>query len=508
MRLIQSLLKQTAYPHSVSAIELIETHISWVLLTGQFVYKIKKAVQFDFLDFSTLEKRRFYCEEEWRLNRRFAPELYMQVVPITGTIENAKINGDGEIIEYAVQMRQFPAHQLLSKMANHGCLNAEMIDQLADIVANFHRDANVAISSNHYGTADEIHRWFLGNFAPIRSLVENAEFLQQLARLELWGEQELSKITPLMQHRKQLGFIRECHGDLHLGNIALFENRVLPFDGIEFNPALRWIDVMNEIAFVVMDLQQRNLKPFATRFLNHYLSQTGDYSGLSLLRYYLVYRALVRAKIALLRWQQHQNPPDFQEAEHYANLAEAFTTPKTPVLLITHGYSGSGKSTLSRKVAEMFGAIHLRSDVERQRLFATSKNQDNYSTEKSQQIYQQLADFAAPILDAGFSVFVDATFLKYEQRVLFQKLAAEKQVKFLILDFQATEEELSRRIIQRQQFGHDASEATLTVLQYQLQTAQPLTLAEQKQTLSAESGAENISQYLFLFQGEHHDRTN
>jgi predicted kinase len=311
-----------------------------------------------------------------------------------------------------------------------------------------------------------------------------------------------------MEQRKSQGFIRECHGDLHLGNIAWFENRVTPFDGIEFNAALRWIDVMNEIAFLVMDLQQRNLKPFATRFLNHYLSKTGDYSGVSLLRYYLVYRALVRAKIALLSWQQHQNLHDFQDAESYANLAEAFTAPKPPVLLITHGYSGSGKSTVSRKVAEKFGAIHLRSDVERHRLFSTSKNQDIYSAEKSQQTYQKLADFAETILDAGFSVFVDATFLKYEQRNLFQNLAVKKKVKFLILDFQATEEELSRRIIQRQQLGNDASEATLTVLQYQLQTAQPLTLAEQKQTLSAENGAENISRYLFLFQGEHHDTTN
>ncbi len=502
MNLIQSLLKPTAYPHSVATIELIETHISFVFLTGKFVYKIKKAVQFDFLDFSTLEKRRFYCEEEWRLNRRFAPELYVQVVPITGAIENAKINGGGEIIEYAVQMRQFPAHQLLSEMANHGRLDAPLIDQLADLAADFHRDANIDISGSSYGTVAEIHRWFSGNFAEICPIIENEKFLSQLARLENWGNQELLKNTSVMQQRKSQGFIRECHGDLHLGNITLFENHVTPFDGIEFNPALRWIDVMNEIAFVVMDLQQRNLKPFATRFLNRYLSKMGDYSGLSLLRYYLVYRASVRAKIALLRWQQHQNLHDYQEAEHYANLAEEFTTPPPPVLLITHGYSGSGKSTLSRKIAENFSTIHLRSDVERQRLFSTLKNQDSYSAEKSQQIYQQLANFAATILDAGFSVFIDATFLKCEQRDLFQNLATKKLVKFFILDFQEAEEELSRRVIQRQQLGNDASEATLTVLQQQLQTAQPLTSSEQKQAVSVESGAENISQYLFLFQGE------
>ncbi|MDD5754362.1 MAG: AAA family ATPase [Methylococcales bacterium] len=488
MNLIQSLQNPSAYPHSVSAIELIETHISWVLLTGQFVYKIKKPVQFDFLDFSTLEKRRFYCEEELRLNRRFAPELYLQVVPITGTLGNAKINGDGEVMEYAVKMRQFSADQLLSEMANQGRLDVEIIDQLADLIADFHYHANVDISDSYYGTVIETHRWFSGNFVHIRPYIQDDKFLQQLTQLENWGEQELLKNTPLMQQRKQQGFIRECHGDLHLGNITLFENRVTPFDGIDFNPALRWIDVMSDIAFIVMDLQYRNLGSFSYRFLIRYLSRNGDYSGLSLLRYYLVYRALVRTKVCVLRWQQHQNPQDLQDAKIYANLAENFTTPEPPALLITHGYSGSGKSTYSTKLAENDGIIHLRSDVERQRLFAESKSAVNlYSTEHTRQTYQKLADFAETILAAGFSVVCDATFLKIEQRDLFQKLANKMQVKFLILDFQVAEEELNRRIFQRQQLGNDVSEATLDVLQQQLKNAQPLTSDELNKVIRVHS---------------------
>lgn len=479
MNLIQSLFNSNAYQPPVNAIELIETHISWILLTGQFAYKIKKPVQFDFLDFSTLEKRRFYCEEELRLNCRFSSELYLHVVPITGTLEQPQINGIGEAIEYAVQMRQFSANQLLSEMA----LTTEIIDQLAAITADFHQRADVDISASSYGSATETHRWFSGNFVHIRPFFDATQ-------LELWGEQEWLKITPLMAQRKQQGFIRECHGDLHLGNIALFENRVTPFDGIEFNSALRWIDVMSDVAFLVMDLEQRNLKPLAYRFLNRYLSRTGDYSGISLLRYYLVYRALVRTKVSLLRWQQHQNSQDFVDAKNYANLAESFTTPKPPVLLITHGFSGSGKTTTSTKLAETFGIIHLRSDVERQRLFAAAENRDIYSAKHTQQTYQTLADFAVAILNAGFSVLIDATFLKLEQRVLFQKLATEQKVKFLILDFQATKEELSRRIIQRQQIGNDASEATLEVLQQQLKTAQPLTLLEQNDVIQANSAAD------------------
>jgi hypothetical protein len=494
MSLIQSLLKPAAYPHPVTALELIETHISWIILTGEYAYKIKKNIQFDFLDFSTLKKRHFFCDEELRLNRRLAPQLYLQVVPITGTLEQPKINGSGEILEYAVQMRQFCAKQLLSEIVTQGNLDSAMIDQLADLIADFHAHIKADTSNSVYGTVPTVQHWFLGNFAHIRPLLTDEKILGRLSQLEQWGKQELLKNTLLMAQRKQQGFIRECHGDLHLGNIALFENRVTPFDGIEFNPELRWIDVISEVAFVVMDLIQHGMTNFAYRFLNRYLTQTGDYQGLSLLRYYLVYRALVRTKIALLRWLQHQNSQDLREAENYLHLAENFSHPQPPVLMITHGYSGSGKSIFSEQLAETLGWIHLRSDVERQRLLGTAQhganravNQGIYSAANIQLIYQTLADLVAPLLNAGFSVIVDAAFLQREQRVLFEKLAIQKQVKFLILDFQASEPELSRRITQRLQSGNDASEATLAVLQQQLKTAQALTKAEQEKTIQIDS---------------------
>jgi uncharacterized protein len=325
VELSQALLKPTAYLHSVTALALIETHISWVFLTGQLAYKIKKSVQFDFLDFSTLEKRHLYCQEELRLNRRFAPDLYLQVVPITQASEQVQMGGSGEVIEYAVQMRQFSTEQLLSEMADKGELNLTLVEQLADCVADFHAQAKTDTTDSCYGTAAEMAHWFLGNFAAMRPVLKQAKFLQQLTRLERWGEQELVNNTDLIRQRKQHGFIRECHGDLHLGNIALINKQITPFDGIEFNPALRWIDVTSEVAFVVMDLEQRGMRDFAQCFLNRYLSRNGDYQGLHLLRYYLVYRALVRAKVALLRWLQHKNPQAFQEMESYLNLAEHFS---------------------------------------------------------------------------------------------------------------------------------------------------------------------------------------
>jgi aminoglycoside phosphotransferase family enzyme/adenylate kinase family enzyme len=499
--LIQALLNPAAYPHPVTHIELIETHISWVLLTGQYAYKIKKNVQFDFLDFSTLDKRHFYCQEELRFNSRFAPNLYLQVVPITGTAQHPHMNGSGEAIEYAVQMQQFDGSLLLSHIAERGELSTDIIDQLAELTAEFHRHAASDTSNSHFGTPQETHHWFQGNFAHIRPLISNEKFLQQILQLEQWGEQALLKNKSLMVQRKQQGFIRECHGDLHLGNITLIDGKVTPFDGIEFNPGLHWIDVISEIAFVVMDLQQRGFNRLAYRFLNRYLSASGDYEGLALLSYYLVYRALVRCKVALLRWQQHQNPQDLQEAESYACLAENYSQPKPAQLLITHGYSGSGKSTLSAKFSENLGIIHLRSDVERQRLIhkpeqgqaqklsSNEVNQGLYTTENVMLVYYRLVELASTLLDAGFSVLIDATFLQSKQRELFAELAAEKQVNLLILDFCAPVQELKRRISQRQNSGNDASEASIAVLEHQLKTAQAFSVAELEKVIQIDTCA-------------------
>ncbi len=503
MSLIQALLKPSAYPHAVDKIELIETHISLVLLTGQYAYKIKKNVQFDFLDFSTLEKRHFYCDEELRFNRRFAPDLYLTVVPITGSPEDPQINGSGTILEYAVQMRQFDNHELLSHIAQRGELSAAMIDELALLTAEFHTRAAKDTSSSHFGTPQEIHHWFAGNFNHIKPLISEPDFQHQIDRLQQWGEHQYNNNIKLMQQRKQDGFIRECHGDLHLGNIALINHKVTPFDGIEFNPGLHWIDVISEIAFVIMDLQQRGFQEYAYRFLNRYLSISGDYAGLALLPYYLVYRALVRCKVALLRWQQHAQPQDQQEAKSYANLAERFSQPETPRLFITHGYSGSGKSTLSAQFAEISGAIVLRSDIERKRLLdislkgsANAVNQGFYQPEYVQLVYDRLVELASSMLSAGFTVLIDAAFLKYEQRSMFAALAAKQQVAFVILDFMAPEQELQRRITARQQSGTDASEATLEVLAHQLKTAQPFSAEELKQVICINTCEEDALQKL------------
>lgn len=480
---------------------LIETHISWVLLSGQYAYKIKKPVNFGFLDFSTLEQRRHCCHEELRLNQRLAADLYLDVVPITGTVDHPQLGGEGLSLEYAVKMIQFPARHLLAEYAKQGQLTTEELDQLTESIAQFHDSIAHADLDSPYGEGSDINHWFIENFDQIRPLLTDIHQKQQLQHLQDWDKSESHKLAVFMQLRKQQGYIRECHGDLHLGNMTLLNDRVILFDCIEFNPMLRWIDVISEVAFLFIDLLYFGYKQYAYRFLNRYLQNTGDYKGLTLLPYYLVYRALVRAKVTLLRQTQQiddlaaskQLADDYQT---YADLAEYFSKPDLAFLMITHGYSGSGKSIISSQLSERLGAFQLRSDIERKRLFGhaplvqTESNIDTriYSAQANIETYLHLKELAKVILEAGFPVIVDACFLKSSQREIFKQLATDCKVPFQIISFEASEGELSRRIDQRQ---NDASEATVKVLYQQIKSAEPLSGQERNDAIIIDTETDN-----------------
>ncbi|WP_411727277.1 AAA family ATPase [Methyloglobulus sp.] len=503
--LIKALCKADAYDHEVASVRLIETHISWVLLTGQYAYKIKKPVNFGFLDFSTLEKRRIFCHEELRLNQRLAADWYLGVVPITGQSEHPKMDGTGQAIEHAVKMVQFPSPQTLRESSESGELGTDEIDQIVGIVADFHQAVEKADGQSPYGDSHNIRHWFVENFDHIRPLLDDKLQLHQLEAIESWSHDEWIDKSQLMQQRKQQGYVRECHGDLHLGNMTLINGKVVLFDCIEFNPMLRWIDVINEVAFLVMDLLHLGFDRYAYRFLNRYLQKTGDYSGLALLRYYLTYRALVRAKVALLRIAQNPDAAVCTQAHSeyavFANLAVRFTKDSRTALIITHGFSGSGKSTFASQLAEKIGALQIRSDIERKRLFgyhvqddtASGINSGVYTQEAGQRTYQRLAELAKAVLEAGFSAIIDAAFLKSEQRNLFRQLASECKVQFFIIDFQASEKTLCRRIRQRE---NDPSEATVDVLHQQQQTAQPLLGDEQNHVITINTESDNALEKL------------
>ncbi len=505
LNLIKALSNPKAYQHEVNSIKVIETHISWLLLTGTYAYKIKKPVNFGFLDFSTLEKRHFFCLEEVRLNKRLAADLYLAVVPITGTLDDAKMDGTGEILEYAIKMRQFPSGLTLSEKADSKQLSAFEIDQLSEILASFHHNIAIANPTSAYGCSAYINYWFLENFAPIKALLTDQKLQQQLKAIENWGQQEWLVKAETMTLRKQQGYVRECHGDLHLSNMTLINGKVTLFDCLEFNPLLRWIDVINEVAFVLIDLLHSHEQALAFRLLNGYLQLTGDYSGVVLLRYYLVYRALVSAKIVLLR-QKQQSPDNMPSSaclkyQEFMNLAEHYTQSSRVKLIISHGYSGSGKSTLMAELSENIAAIHLRGDIERKRLFGYKAEQDSqstlnhglYSEDASQKTYNYLRDCAKAILNAGFSVIVDATFLELKHRQRFKELAIECNSDFIIIDVQACYETLCERIKRRQ---GDASEATLDVLDYQQQWAQALTSDELDDVITVNSEADKVLETL------------
>lgn len=482
--LIHSLMHPEKFIPRVETSELIETHISWVILAGSYAYKIKKSLDLGFLDFSTLEKRRFYCEEELRLNKRLASMMYLSVVPITGTIESPRWAGAGEAIEYAVKMRAFPQQAQLDRVLALSALKSGQIDILAKHIADFHNQTEIADMGTWFGNPESVYKPIDENFKQIREHAENPEALSKLSELEDWSQVKFQELKSVLAKRKVDGFVRECHGDLHLRNIAWMDDGPVVFDCIEFSPELRWIDVINDIAFLVMDLQDRGQPTMAQRFLNSYLEHTGDYGGMGVLQFYKIYRALVRAKIDAIRSHQAGISPEEQaEAEkeflEYLNLALSYIKPNRPHLMVTYGMSASGKSTVSRSLLELLGAVRIRSDVERKRLFGLKPEDDGqsalgkgiYSTEATEKTYRKLEELAAQIIDTGYPVIVDAVFLNYEEREHFRELAKKRHIPFTILECTTDEKTLRQRITERK---NDISDADLKVLELQLSEWKPL----------------------------------
>ncbi|MCK6394704.1 AAA family ATPase [Zoogloea sp.] len=442
--------------------ELIETHISWLLLADGFVWKLKKPLSLPFLDYATAEQRRFCCHEELRLNRRFAPGLYLGL---------EEVDDSGEC---AVKMRRFAESQRLDHVCDRGGLGPDALTSLARSLHAFHRGAAVADARSSWGEPDAVLAPALDNFATLLTLQPGEA--RRLARLQAWTQAEFDRQRSLFAARKAGGHIRECHGDLHLGNLVLLDGQVVPFDCIEFNPALRWIDVASELAFTWMDLLDHHRPDLAAWLLSAWLEESGDVSGVPLLRFYAVYKAMVRAKVAALSG----NP---QGVADYLELAERLTTPPAARLIITHGLSGSGKTVRSAALLMADPAattLRLRSDVERKRLhglpaLATSRRDTRrggiYTPEATRLTFAYLAEAAGHMLDAGWSVIVDAAFLKRTERDDFRAIALRHGAAFAILACSAPEDELRRRLEARR---GDASEATVAVLEQQLGWMEPL----------------------------------
>jgi hypothetical protein len=473
-QLITALLDPDRYPHPVKKIRVIETHISWVLLAGRFAYKIKKALDLDFINTAQLEARRTYCHEELRLNRRLAPQLYLDVVPIGGSKKNPK-PGVEPAIEYAVKMRYFAATNTLDHLINRDKITTQHIAALAYRLAHFHMALPAATHNADSDFATTVYLALEQNFSQLAKLLPNAK--DELSVLRKTGELAFINCRKRLEERHAQGFVRECHGDLHLGNIALINQQLTPFDGIDFNPALRWIDVMDEVAFLFMDLLHHQRPALAYHFLNAYLELSGDYAGVELLNFYCANRAMVRAKVNAIRASQEKEcSQETSNCRRYLALANTCLAPGRPKLIITHGLPGSGKSTFAQTALERFGAIRIRSDVERKRLFGlsaldSSQAHNIYSIEATQRTYSHLLTLAQRLLASGHSVIVDAAFLKSRERNIFKELAKSLQIPFVIISMQPGIATLRARIFKRQELNNDASEADIKVLD-KLQTEQ------------------------------------
>jgi aminoglycoside phosphotransferase family enzyme/predicted kinase len=484
--LIAALCDQLCLAPNASSVQMIETHISWVLLAGDYAYKIKKALNLGFLDYTGLASRRFYCEEEIRLNRRTAPDVYLDAVSIGGRPDRPEL-GAQPTLEYAVRMRRFSSASLMSELLLRGEITPQHVDSLAAVIARFHASLPAVDAASEFGTAASIGLAAQQNYEQLRALLTTAVDRKNIAALEAASEAEYVECREIFETRRVQGFVRECHGDLHLGNIVLIGGRPVPFDCIEFNPALRWIDVMDEIAFSVMDLLHRNHSELAWRLLNAWLEASGDYGGLSVLRYYLAYRATVRAKVCAIRAGQSDISKQAKSAEmaacrSYLVLAQQCLARYRPALIITHGLPGSGKTTFSQFALQQTGAIRLRSDVERKRLFGVgvlessrARVGDIYSPQATQRTYARLHELAHGLLLAGFPVIVDAAFLRREERETFRRLAQSMSVPFAIASLYAKDSKLRERIQQRR---HDASEADAEVLKMLRAKQQPLSPGE------------------------------
>jgi len=472
--LIESMLQADFYPHPTADIRLLQTHISWVILSGPFAYKIKKPVNFGFLDFSTLAKRQHFCEEELRLNRRLSPQLYLDVLAIGGEHHTAQLGATEGIVEYCIKMKQFGDDALLANHLNQGSIHAAWMDDLATDIAAFHRTAEQTETISAFGEPDYLMQHITSSLDSAASHPDSIE-PTLIEDIEQRAAERIRALREVFAQRITQGHIRDCHGDLHPGNIALHQGRPMIFDCIEFSLEYRAIDTLSDAAFLAMDLDAHGRADLAFRFLSRYLEHSGDYEAMPLLALFLSYRAAVRGKVACLLAEDASiseavKSSKLAEAAHYFTFASAYLSkPAQPACLhIVGGLSGSGKSHLSLLGCGLERAIIIRSDATRKRIAPQHPVLPLYGDAMHRLTYQAMFDAAAVLLKTDWPVILDATFLNPEERQNARELAAANNTPCRFIWLDVPEEKLRHNIRQRGLQGRDISDADITVLEGQL----------------------------------------
>lgn len=497
---LAALLQPGAYPHPVAEVTLVETHISWILLTGEVAYKIKRPVRFPFLDLRSLERRAFFCKEELRLNRRFAPQLYSDVCPIVLVDGAARIDGAGEPVEYAVKMHQFARDNELDNLLTQSHIAPAELAAFGRELAGIHRGLPVGMPPAPWGDPQLVHEAIWKNYdecAQVSSVFDAASTVRSL-RPQL--EQSLRVAAPWMSDRREDGRIRECHGDLHAANIVRLESKLVAFDCLEFEPSFRWIDVADEVAFLLADLDARGYPQHEQAFLAGYLGESGDYQACRLLPVYKAHRALVRAKVAALG-QRGAGDGGLSASRAYLDCAARALSPRRPALILMSGLSGSGKTWLAERLAPLLGAVHLRSDIERKRLAGVDDHartgsalgEGMYSKDFTTRVYGYLGTAADDILSGGYTAVVDATFSRREDRDALRKLAFRMGAPVCLIHCRASREVLRSRIVERDRQGRDASEADVNVLEWQKEHWEPIVAEEQWTVIAVDTADVDVT---------------
>lgn len=491
--LIDSLLEAIGNQSHPS--RLIETHISWILLTDEFAYKIKKPVSLGFLDFSTLDKRKHYCEEEIRLNKPWAPDIYIDVVPISLHDGRPRIGGVGEPVEFAVRMKKFDDDLRLDRQLALGFLSAGDMRELASNIVARHAASAPVAETERSRVLRLTEEFMWDNFAELDGKLDSAN----LQSLRQWTEAELERTSALLAERFDTGFVRDCHGDLHLGNLVRLPSGITTFDCIEFSTDLRHIDVQCDIAFLIMDLVARQRHDLAAHFLNRFLELSGDYGGVSVLSLFFVYRCLVRSKVAVIRGDSsndhERKSAAFDEAGFYADMAMRQKGRRQPILIVMSGLSGSGKTVVSGELMALLPAIRVRSDIERKRMFGLDERDDSdsgvgagiYTVKANAAVYALLHGYAKNMLDSGHHVILDAAYLSAADRDAAAAVAVKAGCPVVFVEVNAPLPVLEKRIVDRARQARDASEARLEILRHQLASAEPLSRAECGQTVRCDT---------------------
>ena len=452
--------------------ERVDTHAAIVLLTPGRAYKLKRPVRYSFLDFTTLERRERTLRHELELNRINAPELYLRVLPVTTEPSGLALDGPGEPVEWLLEMRRFPAEAQLDRVAAATGLDGTLVDRLAETLARAHAAAAPHSDMGGLAAMREIAQ---GNRVDLDAAVPAVFTAQAVRDLDGGTEDLLVRRGPLLDQRRAAGLVRHCHGDLHLANIVLLEDRPVLFDCIEFDDGLACIDVMYDLAFLLMDLIEKGHRPAAARLLNGWLERTGDHAGLALLPLFLSLRAAIRAKVLGLTARDHPSS-DLGEPRRYLALATGFLTPPPPVLVAIGGGSGTGKTTLAHTLAPDLpgpapGAVILRSDVIRKELLGRAPTDrlppEAYTPEVSARVFTAIAERAALCLAAGHSVIADAVYGHPAQREAIAAVADARHVPFHGVWLEAP---LALKLARVGNRTGDASDADATVVRRQAQT--------------------------------------